>query len=87
MTMWQYNAWTEAFQEKKVDELAIQIQGAFMAAYWSSAAKHKKSLNSVLDSIRAPLRKRKAKNVPIDLAKVEEQFRAYEELKSSGWTR
>lgn len=87
MTLWQYNAWTEAYREREIDELAIQIQGAFMGAYWNSAAHHKKSLNSVLENIRAPLRKnKKVVKAPIDLTKVEEQFAAYEELKNSGWT-
>ena len=86
MELWQYNAYCEAYQDRMIDDLSIQIQAAYLGAYWSGWSKHKKSLRSVLDSLR---RKKvtHTKKEPIDVEKISEQFRQMEELKSYGWTR
>lgn len=86
MELWQYNAWCEAYQDKIIDTLSIQVQAEYLGAYWSGFSKHKKSLNSVLESLR-PKKKLNMKKEPINVINVSEQFRQMEELKLYGWTR
>ena len=86
MELWQYNAWCEAYKDRSVDVLAIQIQAAYLGAYWNGFNKHKKSLESVLKSLRKE-KLNKAKKEPIDVDKISEQFRQMEELKIYGYTK
>ena len=86
MELWQYNAWCEAYQDKIIDTLSIQVQAEYLGAYWSGFSKHKKSLNSVLESLR-PKKKLNMKKEPINVNNVSEQFRQMEELKLYGWTK
>ena len=86
MELWQYNAWCEAYQDKIIDTLSIQVQAEYLGAYWSGFSKHKKSLNSVLESLR-PKKKLNMKKEPINVINVSEQFRQMEELKLYGWTK
>jgi hypothetical protein len=81
MSLWQYNAWCEAYQDRIKDTLSLQLQAAYMGAYWSGASKHKKSLMRILNSLY------ETEKVPIDVKKVSEEFRQYEELKNYGWTK
>lgn len=87
MELWQYNAWCEAYQDKIVDTLSIQVQAAYLGAYWSGFSKHKKSLNQVLDSLRKRKVNKATKKKPIDVEKISEQFRQMEELKVYGYTK
>lgn len=86
MDLWQYNAWCEAYQDKIIDNLTIQIQAAYLNAYWSGFSKHKKSLDSVLKSLRKD-KVNKAKKEPINVKEISEQFRQMEELKLYGYTK
>lgn len=86
MELWQYNAWCEAYQDKIIDTLSIQVQAEYLGAYWSGFSKHKKSLNSVLESLR-PKKKLNTKKEPINVINVSKQFRQMEELKLYGWTK
>lgn len=86
MQLWQYYAWCEAFQDKLVDQLSLQIQAAYYGAYWNSGAKHKKSLNAVLKSLRSN-RVSNKKRIPIDKEEVSKRFTQMEELKKYGWTK
>lgn len=86
MELWQYNAWCEAYQDKIIDTLSIQVQAEYLGAYWSGFSKHKKSLNSVLESLR-PKKKLNTKKEPINVTNVSKQFRQMEELKLYGWTK
>lgn len=86
MELWQYNAWCEAYQDKIIDTLSIQVQAEYLGAYWSGFSKNKKSLNSVLESLR-PKKKLNMKKEPIDVISVSKQFRQMEELKLYGWTK
>lgn len=85
MSLWQYNAWCEAHMAKVRDTLSIQIQAAWLGAYWSSAAKHKKSLKSVLKIIQKQDTEEKRK--PINMKEVVEMFRQFEELQKYGRTQ
>ena len=86
MELWQYNAWCEAYKLRKSDELAIQVQAAYMCAYWSGVGKHKKSLGEVLKNIQIENNK-KFNRKPIDVKKISEEFKQMEELKHYGWTK
>lgn len=86
MDLWQYNAWCEAYKLKVSDTLSIQVQAAYMSAYWNGFNKHKKSLNDVLKAINSENNK-KFKRKPIDVDKISEQFKQMEELKHYGWTK
>ncbi len=86
MELWQYNAWCEAYQDKLIDTLSIQVQAEYLGAYWSGFSKHKKTLKSVLDSLRRR-KVNKTKKEPIDVQKISEQFRQMEELKLYGYTK
>lgn len=86
MSFWQYNAWCEAYRDKQLDNLSLQVQAAYYGAYWSSATKHKKSLRQVLDNINKG-RTRKTKRVPIDYEKVNSEFKQVEEIRKYGWTQ
>lgn len=88
MSFWQFNAYCEAFQDRQIDSLSLQIQAAYYNAYWNSAAKHKKSLMSVLKSLRNKSNSNKTKKrEPIDVESVSRKFRQMEELKEYGWTK
>lgn len=83
MSLWQYNAWCEAHQDRIYDQLSLEVQAAYLGAYWGAWTKTpKKSLASVLKSLRP---KREAKRKPIDADKVREDFRKAEELRKNGW--
>lgn len=86
MSLWQYNAWCEAYRKRKQDELAIQVQAAYYCAYWNSGAKHKRSLSSVLKQILRSDRKTK-KGPPLDIDAVRKKFRQLEELRTYGYTK
>lgn len=81
MSLWQYNAWCEAYRDRIKDDLSLQLQAAYMGAYWNGATKHKKSLMRILNGLY------EKEKVPIDVKKVSEEFRQYEELKNYGWTK
>jgi hypothetical protein len=85
MELWQYNAWCEAYKDRQTDNLVIQIQAEYLGAYWNGFSKHKKSLNSVINSIQR--RNKKVVRKPIDVQKVSDDFRMMEELKQNGWTQ
>lgn len=85
MDLWQYNAWCESYKLRISDELAIQVQAAYMCAYWNGFNKHKKSLSDVLKSIQKDDKHYSKK--PIDLKKVSDEFNRMEELKNYGWTK
>lgn len=87
MDLWQYNAWCEAYQDKIVDALSIQVQAAYLGAYWGGFSKHKKSLTQVLDSLRKRKVNKTTKKKPINVEKISEQFRQMEELKLYGYTK
>lgn len=82
MTLWQYNAWCEAFQLKVKDDLALQIQAAYYGAYWNSAAKHKRSLKSVLKELQGSKKKRK-KGPPLDVDEAKRIFQRLKEIKDA----
>ena len=83
MSLWQYNAWCEAYLDRIYDQLSLKVQAAYLGAYWNSWTKGpKKSLPSVLRSLRP---KKEAKRKPIDIDKVREDFRKVEELRKNGW--
>lgn len=84
MDLWQYNAYSQAWKLRTRDALAIELQGAWMAAYWSSSKKHKLSLKKVLKKLEA---KDQVERKPIDKKKVEDAFRQFEEIQKYGWTR
>lgn len=79
MSLWQYNAWCEAYQARTIDTLSLQLQAAYYGAYWNGASKHKKSLKSVLKALRS---KEKQEPVvePIVLEQAEAIFKKYEEM-------
>lgn len=85
MSFWQYNAWCEAYKDRNIDQLSLQIQAAYLGAYWNGAQKRKKSLNSVLKSLRKD--NTKIKRTPINLEKVSKEFQQVEELRNYGWTQ
>ena len=87
MELWQYNAWCEAYRCKVTDDLVIQVQAAYLGAYWSSFSKHKKSLESVIKTITRNNSRKKSKREPIDMNSVSKQFMQMEELKYNGWTK
>ena len=57
-----------------------------MTSYWSSRAKHKRSLKSVLKEIQGPESKKQARP-KIDKKAVEDKFRQFEEINAHGWTQ
>lgn len=63
MTLWQYNAYREAFSGKQRDLLCLQLQAAYYGAYWNSMSKHKKSLDSVIGEIQKADRPKKSLEV------------------------
>ena len=85
MELWQYNAWCEAYRARQDDELVIQVQAAYLCAYWNGFSKHKKSLDSVLRSIQK--KHKKIKREPIDLEKVSEEFNKMEDLRRNGYEK
>lgn len=87
MELWQYNAWCEAYKCRMSDELVIQIQAAYLGAYWSGFSKHKKSLESVIRSINRGNEHKKSKKKPINIDSISRQFEQMEELKQNGWSR
>lgn len=60
MTLWQYNAYREAFSGKQRDLLCLQLQAEYYGAYWNSMSKHKKSLDSVIGEIQKADRPKKS---------------------------
>lgn len=84
MDLWQYNAYSQAWEARTRDALAIEIQGAWMTAYWSSGAKHKMSLKKVLKRLEM---KEELPREPIDKAAVEKAFKQFEEIQKYGWTK
>lgn len=80
MTLWQYNAWCEAYQLRIKDDLSLQLQAAYYNAYWNSKAKHKRSLKSVL---RELLGSKKKKAPPLDVAAARQIFKQLEEIKNA----
>lgn len=82
MTLWQYNAWCEAYGQRVRDDLALQIQAAYYNAYWNSAAKHKRSLKSVLKELQSSKKKRK-KGPPLDVNAARRAFAQLEEIKNA----
>lgn len=84
MPLWMYNAYSEGFLLRQKDTLALQIQSAYMNAYWSSDTKHKKSLEQVLNRI---YKERKADKKPIDVKALEKDFSRMEDIRTNGWTK
>lgn len=82
MTLWQYNAWCEAYQLKVKDDLSLQIQAAYYSAYWNSRAKHKRSLKSVLKELQGSKKKRK-KGPPLDVEAAKQIFQRLKEIKDA----
>ena len=85
MSFWQYNAWCEAYQSRMADQLSVQVQAAYLGAYWGGASKNKKSLKSVLNAIQKGTQKHKRKKIKVD--EVAERFRQFEELQKYGRTK
>lgn len=86
MDLWEYNAWSEAWQDCVADDLSLQLQAAYYGAYWSGWTKgHKKSLQQVLKSLRP--KKHKNNSKPIDVEKVAKELKEAEELAKNGWTK
>lgn len=78
MTFWQYNAYCKAHQLRAKDQLAIQVQAAYLEAYWNSATKHKKSLAQMIQQIYQDgdvVRK------PINFKAAEKDFESFEQIK------
>ena len=86
MSIWQFNAYSQAWKARNRDALAIEIQGAWMTAYWSSRVKHKKSLQSVLRGLQES-EKDNAPRQKIDKKAAENLFKQFEEIKAYGWTQ
>lgn len=85
MDLWQYNAWCEAFKDKSYQLQASQVQAAYFGAYWARESKRKKlSLKAVLKMLRGSEENPKP-GPPIDVEKVQEQFRQAEELQTHGY--
>ena len=82
MSLWQYNAWCDAYQLRVKDDLSLQVQAAHYCAYWNSAAKHKRSLKSVLKEIQGSKRKHK-KGPPLDVAAAKRAFQRLKEIKDA----
>ena len=82
MTLWQYNAWCEAYQQRVKDDLTLQVQAAYYCAYWNGGSKHKRSLKSVLREIQGSKKKRK-KGPPLDVAEAKRIFQRLEEIKNA----
>ena len=82
MSLWQYNAWCEAYQMRIKDELSLQIQAAYYNAYWNSGAKHKRSLKSVLRELQGPQKGRKG-GPPLDVAAARQTFQRLKEIKDA----
>lgn len=84
MTLWQYNAWCEAYRARMRDGLSLQIQAAYLGAYWSSSAKRKKSLQSVLKGLEGKPQVRKKET---NFVQVANKFKQFEELQQYGRTQ
>lgn len=85
MDIWQFNAYSQAWKIRTRDALAIEIQGAWMTAYWCNPhAKHKVSLKKVLKGLTEDEELPREK---INKQEVEKQFRQFEELQKYGWTK
>ena len=84
MSLWQFNSWMRAQSRRQKDSLALQVQAAYYNAYWNSATKHKKSLNSVLKDIYREERTSNRKK--IDFKQAESKFKKFEEILTNGWT-
>lgn len=84
MEWWQYNAYSLAWKDRKREDLAVAIQGAWMTAYWSGPTKHKKSLKQVLKALRGD---EELPREPIDKKAAEKSFKQFEELQKNGWTK
>lgn len=83
MTLWQYNAYREAFSGRQRDLLCLQLQAAYYNAYWSAiSSKHKKSLDSVIGEIQKADRPKKS----LEKVKPEEieWFKKVKELEKDG---
>lgn len=64
------------------DDLALQIQAAYYGAYWNSAAKHKRSLKSVLKELQGSKKKRR-KGPPLDVDEAKRIFQRLKEIKDA----
>lgn len=84
MPLWMYNAYNDGVMLKQQDELALQVQAAYMCAYWGSETKHKKSLSQIIDSIYTNKKKKEYK--PIDVKALEKEFKMMEDLRTNGWS-
>lgn len=84
MEFWQFNAYTEAWEKRIRDSLAIELQGAWMTAYWSSDKKHKVSLKKVLKDLSGEEERPREK---INKKEAESAFRQFEEIMKYGWTK
>lgn len=85
MSLWQFNAFAEAFKLRVNDQLSLQLQSAYMGAYWGAmTSKPKKSLKSVLDQLT---RHENKQRVPIDVQSVSEQFKQIEEIQKYGYIK
>ena len=84
MEFWQYNAYSEAFKLRMGDQLAIQIQAAWLNAHWNGNSKHKMSLQKALKMARG---EGDAPRVAINKDKAASVFRQMEELEKNGWTQ
>ena len=82
MEVWQYNAYTEAWHKRISDVLAVELQGAWMTAYWSSERKHKVSLKKVLKELTPEEDRPREK---INKKEVENSFRQFEEILNHGY--
>ena len=84
MDLWQFNAYSQAWEARTKDALAIQVQGAWMTAYWSSTIKHKVSLKKVLKDLVAGEELPREK---VDKQAAEKAFKQFEEIQKYGWTK
>lgn len=84
MDLWQFNAYSVAWKARMRDVLAIEIQGAWLNAYWNSSKKHKMSLRKVLRELED---KQETEKPKIDKVEVEKTFKQFEELQKYGWTQ
>ena len=84
MDIWQYNAYCQAWKARTRDALAIEFQGAWMTAYWGSAAKHKISLRKALRGLEDD---KPTERKPINKQEAEKTFKQFEEIQKNGWTK
>lgn len=81
MELWQYQAWCDASDMRRTDQIQNEIHGAYWNAYWNSAAKHKKSLKKVLELYHE---NKQSALVPINFEELDAQFKLAEEMKQNG---